>query len=419
MRGSRAIPWALSAIVHVTIAGLFLWLAATGVEHWRALRADDGPRDAATFSFAAQPPAPAPTAPRSSAPAPSAAQTTATPPVAPAHAVASAVSAAGFDELARMLPRARRALPVPKDMLSIASVRQETVRRVVFLVDASGSMIGGYPSAVAEVVASIGRLSDEQWAAVIVFQHGAAYPAPPGELVRAGATFGQHGQNSLRAWLLDEIAPSGSSDPRAAMRAAIALKPDSIVVVSAGLLGASDLAADRELLLIDLEALNPLDTRTQRRPVQIACIHLMDPEPLGALEAIAHDHGGPGAYRFIARLSELGNPVEAPLIADATQSRLEAALVMLAKGETARARIELLKVGFGQPLHRASPIALVSAAEISLLSDKDPVAALALASTARDAAKAFGLSAASTRAESIAKAAAEAIRTTRHTPSTP
>ena len=420
MRGRRVMPWALSGALHLLAAVLFVWIAASGIWQWRSIQHDPlaGPGTLFTIAPVVDDPVRTATAPTTSA-------TSGTPASVPSTLALSALSAAAaseapsFDALARSVPHAWRGPSLPKDIVSIAGVRQESARRVVFLLDASGSMIGAYPSAVDELIASLARMSEEQFAGVVAFRSGNAIAAPPGALVRMGPTFGQHGREQLRRWLLDEVAPAGSSDPRTALRAAIALKPDSIVLVSAGLLGAGDLPTDRDVLLADLDSLNPKDPRTRRRSIQFACVHLMDPEPLGALSAIARDHGAPGAYRFIPRLSEIATPVDVALPADETHAEFAAAMEALAKGETARARVALLRIGLGQPLHRSSPIALVSAAEISLLNDKDPRGALALAATARESAVAFGIPAVAARAESIARTAAETLKSQRTKTTTP
>ncbi len=420
MRGRNATPWALSLAFHLVAALLFVWVAASGIWRWRSIQQD--PLAGPATSFTVEPVVDEPTKPSTtSSQSTRGGASLSEPPTAalPELSAGATKVAPSFDDLARSVPHAWRGPSLPKDIVSIAGVRQEAARRVVFLIDASGSMIGAYPSAVEELIASLARMSDEQFAGVIAFRSGTATNAPPGDLVRMGPTFGKHGRGELRRWLLDEIAPSGSSDPRAALRAAIALKPDSVVIVSAGLLGAGDLPSDRDGLLADLEALNPRDKGTLRRPIQFACVHLMDPEPLGALSAIARDHGAPGAYRFIPRLSEIAAPSDVALPTDETHAEFTAAMDALAKGETARARIALLRLGLGQPLHRSSPLALVSAAEISLLNDKDPRSALALASTAREAATAFGISAVAARAESIARTAAEALKSQRTQITTP
>ncbi|MSR29058.1 MAG: VWA domain-containing protein [Phycisphaerales bacterium] len=409
MKNVGAIPWVISAAIHLTAAGIFLWLAALGVDYWE--RSETLPNEGAVFSFetAEVGAAPADNPSRDAEPSPV--------PGRPAMLASTAtmrdalgVDRGGLEALAMSLPRVRRGLPLPKDVFSLASVRQESARRIVILIDASGSMIGGYQSAVEEIAAAVGRLSDEQRFAVIAFQSGRAIVAPPGDLVRAGPTLGQHGIEALKSWMSDKIVPQGSSDPRAAIRAAVELKPDSIVIVSTGLMGVADEPSARATLLADLDALNPRDERTNRRPIQIACVHLLDAEPLAALEAIAKAHGGPGAYRFIPRLNEIATAVAEAPAPDETSARLDAAVAALAAGQTSRARVELLRIGLGQPLHRSSPVALVSAAEISLVADHDAAAALALASTAAQGARAFGLTATAARAQSVATAAAEAIK---------
>ncbi len=418
MRPKRVLPWLISAAIHAaTIVGVLL-LATVGVDAWQRAVPSEVERSAIiTLGEPASSLARAQPSLDEDPPAPSAASL-------PEKGLVPRRSLAG--ELAHdatrgtsaksTLPWARRALPLPTDVVSIAGVRQEAARRVVFLLDGSGSMTGALPTAIGELSATIGRLSDEQSFAVFAFQAGASRAVPPAGLRRAGPVLGQRGIDAMANWLDEHVVPSGSSDPRAAIRDAVALKPDCIVIVSAGLLGVADSPADRDALLADLETLNPRDPRTKRRPISFACIHLLEPEPLGALEAIAAEHGGQASYRFIERLSDLAAPAEAPLRRDDTTLSVERAAAELAGPDAARARLVLLRIGLGQPLHHASPLALVCAAEYSLAHDGDAAAALALASAATQSAKSFGLSTTQDRAATLARTAHDALR--QHPPRT-
>ena len=410
MRSRRFAPWLISAAVHVLVIVGFI-ACATSFSRWAASVVMPVMREA-TITIGESTPEPTQSVPPAAASSAAASTSTSpTPSVGstdlPSRHAREATSAA---RAATGLPWARRSLPLPSDVVSIAGVRQESVRRVVFLVDASGSMIGALPTAIDELCAAIGRLSVEQSFAVLAFQSGRSVPVPPEGLRRAGPVLGQRSIDDIRKWLDANVIASGSSEPRAALREAIAMKPDAIVVVSAGLLGVADSPADRDALLADLDALNPRDPRTLRRPVQFACIHLLEREPLGALQAIATEHGSPGAYRFIERLADLATPAEAPPRADGTTAEVERAIALLATAEAASARLSLLRIGLCQPLHPASPLALVCAAEFSLAQERDPRGALALASAAAQGARAFGLSTTHDRAQTVARAASDALR---------
>lgn len=423
MRIRRLIPWTLSVALHV---GLALVLLTTGVLVIHGGSEDPGNAlgAQATFSFEAAP-TEARTFPESSTPdAPLTVNRTDA--LHPDDATAAtellrgirAASDLNRAESLALINHAVRPLEAPRTLVTVAGVRSDAARRVVFLLDASGSMMGAYATAVQEVVRSISRLSGEQQFAVIVFQGGEAILPPPGQLRRAGPTLGQRAIDELSAWLLDEISPRRNSDARAAIHAALALNPDTIVIVSAGLMSVVDRPSDRDELLTKLESLNPRDARTGRRRVQIACVHLMEAEPLGVLESIAKDHGGPGAYRFIGRLADIlaSDEFSATDKADETTKRLDGAIALLKSGAVAAARTQLLRIGLGEPMHRASAVALVSAAEVSLLTDRDLFAASQLARAARSSARAFGLDSIEARAESVLRATASSPSTSKPNP---
>ena len=411
MRARRLIPWILSAVVHGCLVLLLMTVGVFVMRDWRE-QSDPALADGATFSFEA--------APSDSPPTVQSAPITAAIPVRENVAnTAIAMTAAhdasreilafteqNRDSLIGALERTLRPMASPRSIVTVSGLRQTSANRIVYLLDASGSMIGAYPTAVQEVINSITRLSEEQQFAVVAFQGGEAFLAQDLQMRRAGPTIGQQGIETLKSWLLDEITPGRDSDVRKALRVAIALRPDTIVIVSAGLMGAADQPTDRDSLLADLDALNPKDAQNGRRKAQIACIHLMEAEPLGALEAIAREHGGPSAYRFVRRMADLRASDEATSTepADETTHRLDQAIALLKAGDIPSARIAFLRIGITEPLHRSSPVALVSAAEISLLNDRDPRTAVRLAGAALRGAQSFGLETTAARAETVIRA---------------
>lgn len=423
MRARRLIPWILSAVVHGCLALLLLTVGVLVMRDWRQ-QSDPALTAGALFSFEA--------APIDSPVIVQEVPVTAAIPLRENDAnTVLAMTAAqdasremlvfteqSRDALISALERSVRPMASPRNIVTVSGLRQTLANRIVYLLDASGSMIGAYPTAVQEVINSITRLSEEQQFAVVAFQGGEAFLAQDAQLRRAGPTLGQQGIESLKSWLLDEITPGKNSDARSALRVAIALRPDTIVIVSAGLMGAADQQTDRETLLADLNALNPRDAQSGRRKTQIACIHLMEAEPLGALEAIAREHGGPSAYRFVRRMADLRASDEASSteLPDEITQRLDDAITLLKSGNVPAARIAFLRIGMTEPLHRSSPVALVSAAEISLLNDRDPRSAMRLASAARRGAQTFGLDSTASRAETVLRAAQKSPTTSNPNP---
>lgn len=412
MLGRRFLPWILSTAVHVILALLLLSAGVIFVRGWKD-QANPSLGNEALFTFESIPIAApvfaqsAPVATPSPVREDAAISAVAIESARTTSQTMLAVTQRDRDALTAEVRRPISALETPRDIVSVAGLRRTSARRIVFLLDASGSMLGAYATAVQEVINSITRMSNEQQFAVVAFQGGEAYLAESAPLRRAGPTLGQRALDQLKAWLLDEIIPGRNSDARKALRTALAMRPDTIIIVSAGLLGVADRLSDRDALMSDLDTLNPRDARTGRRSVQIACIHLLEDEPLGALEAIAREHGGPGAYRFVRRMSDIAltDDLATAQPADETIGRLDRAIALLNSGDIARARIDFLRIGLAQPLHRASPIALVNAAEISLLNDRDLPAAGRLAQAALQGARAFGLNSTSARAEAVLRAA--------------
>lgn len=415
-------PWVISLAIHLGLAFLLVSVGLVALQQFEgALDSQLG--DGATFIFEPAAGEHTPLAATSAQATVSATEPRATSVAAIGQARTASTamlnrSQDGPVELMGQLAHPTRSLALPRSVLTVAGVRRDLARRIVFLLDGSGSMIGAYRTAAQEIVDSIARLNEEQQFAVVVFQRGEAFLAPPQTMRRAGPTLGARGLQELKSWMLEEIVPAGESTLLNAMRTAIALAPDTIVIVSTGLLGAADQLADRDALLAEFESLNPVSEKTTRRPVQIACIHLLQQEPLGALAEIARIHGGENSYRFIGRMADIRGSHDTPVAtADETTARLDEAIALVEAGDFARARTQMLRIGLGEPLHSAAPTALVGAAEIALLNDHDPRTAALLAQAALHGARASGLRATEARAESVLRAANEPPTSTLNVPS--
>lgn len=175
-------------------------------------------------------------------------------------------------------------------------------KEIVFVVDASGSMIGAFPVVLAELTRSLTNLSPAQSYSIIFFQKEDALVAPPlGTL--APATNEQ--VRKTLSWVRENVVPSGRSNPMRALERALALQPQVIFLLSSNITGSGQYEVDLEELLGNLDQLNPIDTRTARRRTRINCIQFLDPDPLDALREISQRHGGAKGYRFLGR-SELG-----------------------------------------------------------------------------------------------------------------
>jgi hypothetical protein len=101
----------------------------------------------------------------------------------------------------------------------------------VYVVDSSGSMIdeARLTRATVELRRSVLALQPPQRFEVIFYNHE-SNPMPGGPTPRTADT---ESKNLLMAWLR-LIEPDGGTDPRAAMRQALALKPDAVFLLSDG-----------------------------------------------------------------------------------------------------------------------------------------------------------------------------------------
>jgi hypothetical protein len=175
-------------------------------------------------------------------------------------------------------------------------------RRIVYVIDASGSMIRTLPIVLDELRRSLERLDPLQSFGILFFQGNRAVaargarrlvPARPDEIDRQ------------LAWIDENVIPEGRSNPVSALQAAIDLEPDVIFLLSENITGSGEFEIDADELLRRLDAMNPREGADGRRAVTINCIQFLDPDPLDTLRRIANEHGGPGGYKFLDR-AELG-----------------------------------------------------------------------------------------------------------------
>ncbi|MEM7227786.1 MAG: hypothetical protein AAF432_03125, partial [Planctomycetota bacterium] len=86
-------------------------------------------------------------------------------------------------------------------------------RRVVYVIDASGSMIRSFPIVLDELTRSLRGLSEEQSFGVVFFQKNDAIVVPPTARLRTGGA-GQ--ADTVREWIDANVIPVGRSNPMAA-----------------------------------------------------------------------------------------------------------------------------------------------------------------------------------------------------------
>ncbi|MEM8739487.1 MAG: hypothetical protein AAGG38_13570 [Planctomycetota bacterium] len=175
--------------------------------------------------------------------------------------------------------------------------------RVVYLIDASGSLIDTMPFVLAELQRALTGLRPEQSYAVIFFAGDRVLEAPPLGMTRAtGGAVTQTVQ-----WIdpaSGRVIASGPPTVDAAMRRALAYAPDAVVLLSDGLIPAGDRADARRARLTTL-----IDT-ANTTGVVFHTAQLRRPDPMagptrrGTLEMIAALSGG--THRYISEADMIG-----------------------------------------------------------------------------------------------------------------
>ncbi len=153
-------------------------------------------------------------------------------------------------------------------------------RKVVYVVDRSGSMIDTFDFVRRELKRSILSLRRSQKFHVIFFNAREPLENPPKRLVNA---IDAHVEPFFD--FLDRVVPTGGTKPEAAMRLALALKPDLVYLLSDGV--------DFRQGLLD-----KLDEWNRRRRVRIYTIAYLDQTGRAILEGIAREHGG--EFKFVS-----------------------------------------------------------------------------------------------------------------------
>jgi len=151
-------------------------------------------------------------------------------------------------------------------------------RKVVFVVDKSGSMLETFDAVRQELRRSISAMRRSQKFHVIFFSKS-PLESPPRKLVSA-----IRAQKQAFFEFLETVEPSGDTDPAGAMRRALALEPDLIYFLTDG--------------QFDSSLLPKLDNWNKDRRVQVFTIAYVSREGAELLEIIARNHRG--EFRFVS-----------------------------------------------------------------------------------------------------------------------
>lgn len=308
-------------------------------------------------------------------PPPQVARAQASPPAPPE-------AGAALESLARATPAradpgdAWRALAgANQPQVAFSGLRARRASRVVFVIDAAGSMTASFPFLIQELERSLGRLRPDQRFAVLVARDRShndpgspAVQAPPG----AGAALVGASPEAIAhtlAWLREHVQPQGRSDPLPGLERALMLqpRPEAIFLLTRSIprtlprelsppgqaLPAPEDEDDqpwgeswRRRLLATLHRLNPPGP-SGHPPTQVKVIQLLEEDPTGILKDIGERFGGPGGGYAVRRLEELSAPRLGPDPMLELDRRLDDAAAALA--QLSRERLDLLAL-FGPPL---------------------------------------------------------------------
>ena len=180
---------------------------------------------------------------------------------------------------------------------SFFGVSGSDVQRVVYCIDASGSMIRSLPMVLEHLGHSMAQLAPPQRFSVVFFQDNEAVPMP--NFAALPLATADHKRAALR-WMHQEVVPRGRSNPLRALEMALAIQPDVIFLLSENITGAGLFEIEADRLLAALEDQNPVRA-DGTRGTAIKCVQFLEEDVLGVLRQIAEVHGGPDGYNFVER----------------------------------------------------------------------------------------------------------------------
>ena len=186
----------------------------------------------------------------------------------------------------------------PEMEVQFMGLDAEAAKRIVYVVDASGSMLLHLSIVLEELERSLQTLHPKQEFGIIFFQQSDAIIVPPRTLLVSASA--QNIDSAMR-WIQTKVIPSGGSNPIHALKSAMKFKPDVIYLLSENIKGAGRYEVPIKALMESLDAINPIDPRNGLRRVQINCIQYLTEDPMQTMRKIAEIHGGNDGYTFIPR----------------------------------------------------------------------------------------------------------------------
>ncbi|MEM7681586.1 MAG: hypothetical protein AAF288_06500 [Planctomycetota bacterium] len=182
-------------------------------------------------------------------------------------------------------------------------------RKIVFVVDASGSMADTLDFVLKELIRSVNDLEPSQEFTVIFFsgrvrngQAASVLQEPPGRKgLGSHARASSQRKGQVEAWVEPEarnIQPARRGDPAAAIQQALAYRPDMVILLSDNITGSGQYERNQQDLLNAVRQANgPIGA-------SIHTLQFLYPDTLvqaggrGTLELLAEQNGG--SYRFVS-----------------------------------------------------------------------------------------------------------------------
>lgn len=303
LRPDHLLPWAVSVAAHAVLIVLGFFIV------WTVNPPPPEERPAIVVSF--DNPAPAPLSPPVADPSERSELNRSLEEVSlpsPAEAPLSELVSAALPGPAREQESAGREAIMERRLPEVrfAGLGVSNAADIVYVVDASGSMVSTLPIVIDHLNRSVSRLARTQRFQIIFYGREAYESAPhPGDvqegvpttrLIRATP----ENIRQVLAWVRT-VLPGGKSNPIPALKRALWLKPDAVFLLSNVITGIGEWEAGKEALLKDIDALNPADAHTGRRRTVIKTIQFLDEDPAEILRAIGEAHGGEDGYKFIPR----------------------------------------------------------------------------------------------------------------------
>lgn len=167
-------------------------------------------------------------------------------------------------------------------------------RKIIYMVDASGSLIDTLPFVMKELKDSISGLSEQQQYTIVFFQDGEPIEVPPAGWKQATP---ENKRKTFEFLAPGNVVPRGKTSPDKALKLGMRYKPELMFILSDNITGRGEYEVDREQLLRFLNEVNK-DGKTT-----INTIQFLYPDQLETLKDIAAEHKG--IYKFITE-ADLG-----------------------------------------------------------------------------------------------------------------